>query len=169
MTAYVLAAIEQCCLGTIGSVRTVQAGTIERGAYGVMADFTLAQRVRVKARFEVELVSAKRTGVVAPVTANVAYLEIEVRLRLAFTTEKEVDDDERRYVRDDAIGVWEMLRMALTWPGNLATVDATATGIVSGCLASCGPMRVTEENWPKRFFRFEAPGRALVRQDQVVS
>lgn len=169
MTTLVMDAIERCCLGTIGSIRTVTAGTVERDAYGAIADFTLAQRVRVKARFEVELVSATRTGHIAPATANRAILEVVVRIVLALTTETEVAADDRRDVRRDALGLWETIRQALTWPGNLSTVDATATLIVSGCLRKCGPARVTREDWPKRIFRLEAEGVALVEQAQVVS
>lgn len=166
---YVMPAVEACCLGTIGSVRTVPAATIQRDAYGAMADFTLAQRVRVKTRFEVELVSMTRTGYVGPVSGDRAIVEVALRVVLAFTTETEVDADARRDVRSDAMRVGELVRLALTWPGNLTTVDAVATGIVSGCLRKCGPFRVTREDWPNRTFRLEAEGIALVEQAQVVS
>lgn len=166
----VVEAVMDCAKGLIGSVRVVGAGDLLAGAYAEASDFQLAQRVRINPRVEVEVVGSERTGGVGPVTSDRAILAVDLRIALAMTTETEVSEAARTGVRNDALAMWEEVRRALTWPGNLATTSAgSATGIVSGCLTKCGPMRVTREDWPKRIYRMEAPARALVLDNQAVS
>lgn len=164
-----LQAIEECCLGTIGSIRT-QTDSLQRDAYEVADDLTLAERAIVAKRFEIEVVGQRRTTAVGPSTSDRAVHALDLRIALVCPTASEVETALRRAVRGLAANVWMRTQEALMWPGNLALTSAgTATGIVSGCLSRCGPARVTREDWKARIYRLEAPATALVLVSQDVS
>ena len=169
MNTAVLTAIEEVCLGTIGTVRTIPAASILRGVYAGIADLTLAENVRAKGRFEAELLGHERTGAVAPEAGNVHVYGVDVRVQLAMTMESEVEADQRRATRAAALDFAEAVRRALRWPGNLtSTAAAVATGAVSGCFVKLGPSRVTREDWKARIFRMEMVGRFLVKDTAPV-
>ena len=166
----ILTAAEEVLRGTLGGVRTVTAGALLRDAYVGQTDEQLRMAVLVNARFEVEATSLQRTKAVGPVNASKAIHEIELRVRLAFSTESELGANDRRTVRADCLEMVETCRRALTWPGNLsATSASTATNLVGGALESKGPARVTREDWAARIFVTEALFSGLVNDTLPVS
>lgn len=164
MNTSILLAIEECLLGTIGTVRTMDAGDVLRDMYPGIDDLTLAERVRTNARFEARFVGHRRTGHVAPVNAETRTVQVEIVIDAGITTEAEVQADKRLEARQTMLELLEAACRALTWPGNLAaTSAAVATGAVSGCLLRCGPSKVTREDWKARIFTAEMPGTALLK------
>ncbi len=161
-------AVEEVCLGTLGTVRT-ETDSLTRDAYAVMDDLTAAQRAIVNARFEVETVGEERTTSVGPSTSNRAIVAYDLRVALIFPTASEVEADLRRDVRARVLNTLGRVRKALTWPGNLTqTLAAVATGVVPGGV-KCSPGRVTREDWKSRIVRAEMPIRVLVLETQAVS
>lgn len=164
-----LRAVEEVCLGTLGTIRTQTDGLL-RDAYAAIDDVTLAQRAVVSRRFEIEIVSSDRTGVVGPPSADRAVVAYDLRIAVVVTTLSEVEADLRRAVRGLCANIADRTRQALLWPGNLTqTTAAVATGLISGCLAKVGPARVTRDDWKARIYRCEMPARGLVLVSQSVS
>lgn len=153
----ILTATEEVLRGVLGSVRTVAPGSIERDAYAGISDEQLRMAVLVRARFELETVSIARSKAVGPVTASVAIHDLILRVRLAFSTETELNADERRETRADCIDKIEECRRALTWPGNLATTLLGApTNLVGHALQERGDSRIIREDWDARIFVAES-------------
>lgn len=165
----ILTAVEECLLGTIGSVRTVASGTFARRAYEGL-DLTLAARAMETPRFEVELRSIERTGAIGPRSASVSVEEVEVLCRFVFSTDHELQDAERTSKRAEAAEKILTARRALEWPGNLTqTAAAAPTGLVSGCLTADTGATVKREDWKRRLYVVEMPMIGLVRSAQAVS
>lgn len=152
--ASILRAIDEVLTGTIGSVRTVTAGTTRAGAWEGISDEKLAADALVKTRFEVIPLGEGDTGEIAPNTANLAIDSITVRIRIAFLVEVttgELDDAARRVAR---AAIWDLVvqcRDALTYAGNL-TQDSTAvaTDLVGHALIPVGETVFDREDWAKR-------------------
>lgn len=153
----ILTAAEEVLRGTLGSVRTVAPTTIQRDAYAGMSDEQLRMAVLVMTRFEVEAVSLLRSKAVGPVTASIAIHELILRVRYAFSTETELDADERRATRAACLNKIEECRRALTWPGNLAeTLALVPTNLIGHALTERGEARIIREDWDTRIFVAEA-------------
>jgi hypothetical protein len=168
--AALLTAAEEVCLGTIGSVRTVAAGTVALDGYEGQTDEKLAAAVRVKPRIEIEVIEFGRTGAVAPMTANVAIERVTLRLVLVLTTEFELRDDQRASVRAAWLELMEALRDALCWPGNLAqTLAATTTRLVGRQLMPAGAARVLREDWRRRVYKGEQRLTGLIQATKAVA
>lgn len=168
--AAVLEAAEEVLAGTIGSVRTVGADELERGAYAGMSDEKLRMAVLVKTRAEVELVEDETTGIVANETADLSIDQLTLRVRLAFSTESELDADARRTVRATCLSTADTCRDALAWPGNLAaTSGGTSTGLAGQALNRRGPVKVTREDWNARIFVAEFLMTGLVHRVRAVA
>lgn len=168
--AALLTAAEEVCLGTIGSVRTVAAGTVALDGYEGQTDEKLAAAVRVKPRVELEVVELARTGAVAPLTANIAIERATLRLVLVLTTEFELRDDQRASVRAAWLELMESLRDALCWPGNLAqTAAASTTRLVGQQLVPSGAARVLREDWRRRIYKGEQRLVGLIRATKAVA
>lgn len=166
----ILTAVEEVLLGTLGTVRTVAAGTFERRAYEGL-DITAAARALEVPRFEVEVTGQQATGVIGPRTSNVGVERVHVLVRFLFPTEHELVDDERRATRADALEKVRDARLALEWPPNLVqTVAGAPTGLVSGCLVAVpAGAKVIREDWKKRLYEVELAFEQLVRTTQPVS
>lgn len=168
--ALALQAIEQCVLGQIGAIRKVTEGSVALDAYDGIADVTLAERVRVKARVEVIPVSTVRTGIVAPENAGTHVHSMKVTIRLALSTESEVQASARLATRQSALELAETVRNAVCLPPNVRlTQDGSATGIVSGCVQRCAAFEVKREDWAKRLFVLEARATVLVKTSPATS
>ena len=168
----VVKAVEDCCRGVLGSVRTSPSSV--RGAYAGIDDLTLAENARTnfgtsKPTIEVEVLGTRATVAVGPTTGDRVVKEYSLNLVVVLPTSSEIEADQRRNTRALGVDLFHQYRAALTFPGNLATVDGSPTGIVSGCASSCGPMRVTREDFKKRIYRLEAPVRVLALESQAVS
>lgn len=158
----ILTAIEECARGDVGVTRT-GVETLELGAYA-HRDETVAARARTAPRVEVEIADIKRSMAVGPELASVLIMEVGLLVRLEYTTEHELQADQRLAVRAQAAEDVETVRRALSYPGNLSsTYSGTSTGIVSGCLSSWEAARVVREDWAKRIYRVEMRCRVLVR------
>lgn len=159
----ILTAVEEVCLGTIGTIRTVSAGSLQRDAYDGQSDEARAIAARINARVEVEVISVQRTGVVAPEIANRAVLDIELRLTFAFTTEFELRDDQRLATRAAAIDLMQRCRDALCWPGNLRQTQAgVPTNLIGHSLRVQTPIAVRRVDFKKRIFEAEMRATGLI-------
>lgn len=168
-TAAILRATEEVLLGSIGTVRTVDADELALDAYSGQTDEARAAAARVRARVEVEPLTVKRTGAVAPETASRAILEIELAIRFAFTTEHELEDSERRAAHAAALDTVETARKALAWPGNLVeTSAADATSLVGGCLYFRSLTRARAD-FRTRLIEYELRMFGLVNESQATS
>lgn len=161
-TLAILTAVEECCLGTIGSVETVTAGTVLRGAYQPIDDDRTAAAAMIKPRFEVEWKSTRDTGLVPRMSSHVG-LEIKLLVRVVYSTSFEIDDDLRRAIRATGAATVEAIRNALTRPGNLTqTAAAVATGLTSGCLKKAEFSGVVREDFKRRMWIAEVACTGLV-------
>ena len=159
--AAILTAIEEVCLGTIGSVETVTAGTVERGAYQPVDDDRIAAAARTKPRFEVEWKGERDTGLVPRMSSHASY-EIKLLVRLVYPTDFELQPDERRAQRAAGAVTANKIRNALTRPGNLTqTSAAVATELASGCLKKA-ETAVVREDFKRRVWIAEIACTALV-------
>lgn len=157
----ILTAIEECALGTIGTTETVPGGTLVRNAWSTDEPGAPA-RAFLGSRVEVEIEGPEDTGLV-PRSSNVAALRYSLLVRCTFSTGFELDDDGRRSARALASSTTELVRAALTHPGNLTqTSGAVATGIVSGCLVQA-KQSVKRADFKARIIVAEITAKALVQ------
>lgn len=152
--AAILRAIHEVLTGTIGTIRTVPAGTVRAGAWDKISDEKLAADALVRARFEVEPIEDVDSGAIAPSTAPLVVDRFSVRVRLGFSPAKttgELDEETRRAAR---VAIWDELKRcqdALGFAGNLVQ-DSTAapTNLVGAALEPAGPARIVREDWALR-------------------
>lgn len=165
-----LEAVEEVLAGTLGSVRVVDEEALRRGAYSGQTDAQLRMAVVVKARFEVEVVEDEQTGIVVPETADLTIDQLTLRVRLAFSTESELDDDARRDVRATCLEMADACRDALAWAGNLrATRAGDETGLAGHALNRRGPVRPTREDWNTRLFVAEFLMTGLIHRVRAIA
>lgn len=166
----ILTAVEEVLLGTLGSVRTVPAGTFARRAYEGL-DVTLAARALEVPRFELEVTRSMRTGAIGPKTGPIGVDRVVVNVRFVFSTAHELGDAARTATRAEALEKVRTARLALEWPGNLAATAAAApTGLISSCLvAEKDGAKTLREDWKKRLYVVELAMEGLVRTVQAVS
>lgn len=148
--------------GTLGTTRVVATGQVLDQAQAGLTDEALGFRVRVKARYDIEVTSWRRTGAIASEMYNSSVSELGLNLKMWFTTEDELIESSKRATRASALELIEEARAALCFPGNLTTDGTTATGIISGCLMQSSEAKITREDWEQRIFAVEVPMRALV-------
>lgn len=162
----VLTAIEEVCLGTLGSIRTVASGTLARGGYESQAEHE-ATRSLVKPTFEAWVSECKRAVGAVPMHSNISMLEVTVSVRTTWTTDHEILDDQRRAIRASALDTLESCRAALCRAGNLtATSAAVATQIRSGCLLD-GAHKIEREDWRGRRLSYVSTYRCYVDAAQT--
>ncbi|UJR81488.1 hypothetical protein [Sandaracinus amylolyticus] len=165
-----LKAAEEVLAGTIGGVRTVDAGSLERGAYAGVTDEQLRMSVLVKASYEVEVVEDDTTGIVANESANLSIDKLTVRVRLAFSTESELNADERLAVRATAFETADTCRDALAFAGNLhATSEGVLTRLAGDALNRRGPVRTAREDWAARIYVVEFLMTGLMHRVRAVA
>lgn len=157
----ILTAIEEVCLGTIGSVETVTANAVLRGAYQSATDETWAALARVKPRVEVEWLGASDSGLTPRLSSHKS-LSIKVLIRVLYATEFEVDAALRKTLRASAAALVEQIRSAVTRPGNLTqTSGAVLTELASGCLFKSSSS-VKREDFKRRIYATEITCEGLV-------
>jgi hypothetical protein len=164
----ILTAVEQCCLGTIGTVEVVPASTFLRGAYGGVSDEKLAHDARVKSLVEVEWKTTKDAPG-WPRSSPHQKLELELLIRIAFTTDLEIDADRRRATRAACVQAAEAARNAVTRPANLVqTLAAVPTELTDGCLTDA-VLKVVREDFPARIYVVEIAAKARACTTRAVA
>ena len=160
-TTAILTAVEECCLGTIGTVETVTAGTVLRGAYQPLDDDRIAALARVSPRVEVEWKGDRDTGML-PRMSSRASLEVKLLVRLVYAFDFELQDAERKSVRGTAALTGNKIRNALTRNGNLTqTSAAVVTELASGAMKKA-ELKVVREDLKRRLWIAEVECTGLV-------
>jgi hypothetical protein len=160
-TTAILTAVEECCLGTIGSVETVAASTVLLGAYQPLDDDRIAALARTSPRVEVEWKGDRDTGMLPRMSSH-ASLEIKILVRLIYAFDFELQDAERKTVRGTAALTGNRIRNALTRNGNLTTTAAAvATELASGAMKSA-ELSVIREDLKRRLWIAEVACTGLV-------
>lgn len=145
----ILTAVEEACLGLVGSVETVTPGDLERGAYQSQTAEARAAAARVKPRVEAEW-RGHEDSRLTPRLGSHASFAITIGVRIVVPTDFELDADKRRNQRASLALAAEECRAALTRPGNLVETSAGAgTNLVSGCFASAS-VKTTSEDFKAR-------------------
>jgi hypothetical protein len=145
-----LTAIRECLLGTIGSTRAVDAGDLREGAYPSTVEHEAARSV-TGPRFEVSVLEMRPSSESPWEHSPTRLIAVEIQVRTEWSTEFELQDEERSALRASALSQLEECRAALMRAGNLtATSEPLPTGIVSGCLHRCLGHRLEREDWPRR-------------------
>ena len=145
-------AIREVISGALGTVRTVAADAYRLGAPDRLDDATMAHRAIEKTRVEVELGVPRRLPL-ASVLCNREVLEAPVTVRLVHASNHQILDVERHEIDALSHDDHDVLRHALTYPGNLtATADSVATGLISGCLFPADGGDI-QRQWDKKILR----------------
>lgn len=149
--------------GTLGSIRVVTAAAYQSQGYAGLSDEAAGARVRVKPRYDVQIDSWQRTGDIGNEMSSRGVFELMLTIKLFWTAEHQVREDQRRATRAIVLEGVETIRRALAFPGNLTTDGTNPTGIVSGCLVGQqnNPARVVREDWDARLIEVDLPMRAL--------
>lgn len=166
----VLQAAEEVLAGTIGSVRTVPAGIVGKGAWDGATDEKVGADALVKVMADVRLMDVERTGAIAPETCDLSVDKVTLRFRLAFSAPDELNDELRRAARAVCWTLVEVAQDALAWPGNLTqTSEPRATNLIGAALTRSGPARVVREDPAKRIFVAEFQMTGLVQRTRAVA
>lgn len=157
-----LTAIRKCIEGTLGAVRTVTAGDLTSGLQDAASDEKLHGRARIATRYDVKYDYHSVTDAILSDVSDVKIIEVGFLIQLFFTTEHELDEDQRVATRAGALDLMEQVRAALSWSGNLLNdgeSPAVATNLVSAKLSTekGSRARVVREDWDKRIYVVELP------------
>jgi hypothetical protein len=162
-----ITAIRECCLGAIGSVRTVAPGTVAAGAYPSTVEHEAARALALP-RFEVtiERVSGSPDS---PWTNSPQILEaVTVKIRSEWSTPHELLHEERDALRAEALDMLKDTKAALMRSPNILTTSAAApTGIVSGCMHRFVDHAIEREDWPRRRFSYVSRYQTQILIDQT--
>ena len=154
-TAAISTAIGEVLTGSLGSTRTVPAGTFSEGVHDGSSEAQMNQRALAGPRFFVRLEDPSRLPAVGPSTSNRVVLEMGVKVVLTYLAPQEIRATGRRAIEATAIDNGETVRRALEWPGNLTqTAAGAATGLVSGCIVFQSS-RSGRVNWARRVYQRE--------------
>ena len=136
--AAILKRIEQVLVDSLGNLRTVPAGRFQADSYEGISDDTEAIRAFVLPTVDAEIVAMRRHPQSPMTMHSLALMEIDVKASITRATDAtaKVDAATRRTVKAAAVADADIVRQALSYPGNLATTSAgTSTGIVTGMLS----------------------------------
>lgn len=161
-------AIEELLEGTIGTTRTVTAGTFVKGAHGGRTAGAQRTLATVNTQYEVRFPSGRQHEA-SPIShnANMRLEEIDLEILFRYDFNAEVLEGERsttiNSVHNDRDEAWQ----ALSRPGNLTETNASvATGIVSGMLYNYG--YDLEEDWDNQMAILTLRAQAVVNISQAV-
>jgi hypothetical protein len=143
----ILTVVKEAVLGTVGSVRTVPAGTFQYGKHSGLNDDELARRALGLPIFDVELHTAQREPTTTGIFSNFGIYSVALTVSIAYYLSSEVLEDARETARATALDHADLIIQALTFPGNLRqTSAAVSTRLVSACLESDGGAIVVRED-----------------------
>ena len=177
-SAAIRTAITEVLRGSSGAVRTVPHGLFEPGVFAgqkLPAQQSKAIDYRYVHRFDLsvsrQVLNAATPMGTAPYRIADYAIAINITTRLMAVTRDDAREETRAHVEGDC----DVAIQALNYRHNLdTTLDAQATGIVSGLLkgpdGTATPVwELVEENWEQHLLRSRIVAAATVIQQQAVS
>lgn len=161
-------AIREVLEGSLGSVRTVPAGTVARGAQQGRSVTSRQAQSLVTPRYDVRIESlsphpSTPVGAIGSHRLDDATVTIEFAYKLSST----ILDDQRDELRDQVMDDLDVCWQALARPGNLTqTSAAVATNIISGLLHSPSSIEVLDENWDEKILTAQIVATATLQVSQ---
>ncbi len=135
--AAIFTAIREVIEDATGSIRTIPAARFNGGLYTGLERGAGTFRALAAPIVETEIVSDTRNEATPPVNCSRAIRDLMIEITVVRQIEgpHKLDDDTRDAAKAAAAVDTDLIRQALTLPGNLTqTAAATATNLISGSL-----------------------------------